>query len=91
MTALLAYHNTLIQLRCPELPSTLRAHWLWGLDLKEDVSVRQMLNEAHLTGLVLCRTSALEKCVIQVNDYRLQFVLKMIINPYFQTNRQLIK
>jgi len=65
MTDLLEYHNMLVQLRFPTIPHTLRTRWLWELNLREDVSARQMLNEAHLTGLVLCRTAALERGTIE--------------------------
>jgi hypothetical protein len=59
MADLLGYHRLLTELVCPTLPETLRPRWMWELDLKEEVTAQRMLNEAHLTGLVLCRAEGL--------------------------------
>ncbi|KAJ1466462.1 hypothetical protein T484DRAFT_3633375 [Baffinella frigidus] len=61
MAELLGYDTLLHTLECPDIPATLRTRWLWELDLKEEVSAKQMLNEAHLTGLVLCRVAGLQQ------------------------------
>ena len=62
---LLEYHETLSKLICPIIPDTLRDHWLWSLNLKEEVSANRMLNEAHLTALVLCRVAGLSQPAIE--------------------------
>jgi hypothetical protein len=64
MSDLLNYHKKLIQLQIPDISIALHNHWLWNLDLREEVSARKMLNEAHLTGMVLCRTAALKQGII---------------------------
>jgi hypothetical protein len=61
MAELLGYDTLLHSLVCPDVPTTLRTRWLWSLDLKEEVSAKQMLNESHLTGLVLCRVAGLKQ------------------------------
>ena len=65
MSELLNYHKKLIHLQIPDLPVSLHNHWVWNLDLREEVSARQMLNEAHLTGLILCRTAGLRRGIIE--------------------------
>lgn len=64
MTSLLAYNEQLSQLISPNIPETLRTHWLWNLNLKEEVTASDMLNESHLTALVLCRADGLARPVI---------------------------
>ncbi|KAJ1466120.1 hypothetical protein T484DRAFT_3634548 [Baffinella frigidus] len=61
MAELLGYDTLLHTLVCPDVPTTLRTRWLWELVLREEVSAKQMLNEAHLTGLVLCRVAGLQQ------------------------------
>jgi hypothetical protein len=61
---LFKYHRQLSNLICPDIPDTLRDHWLWALNLKEEVSAKVMLNESHLTALVLCRVAGLSQPVI---------------------------
>jgi hypothetical protein len=65
MSELLNYHKKLIHLQIPDIPVSLHNHWVWNLDLREEVSARQMLNEAHLTGLILCRTAGLRRGIIE--------------------------
>lgn len=61
---LLECHDQLSKLICPQVPDTLRDHWLWALNLKEEVTASAMLNESHLTALVLCRVAGLSQPVI---------------------------
>jgi hypothetical protein len=61
MTKLLEYHDNLSKLICPAVPETLRETWMWGLDLKEEVSAKAMFNESHLTAMVLCRVAGLSQ------------------------------
>jgi hypothetical protein len=61
MAELLGYDTLLHSLVCPDVPTKLRDRWLWELDLKEEVSAKNMLNESHLTGLVLCRVAGLKQ------------------------------
>ena len=90
MTDLLAYHNALSQLECPDVPDTLYSSWLWDLDLKEEVTAHNMLNEAHLTGLVLCRTSALKQGVIKGNPKDLLHNQAVVQTDYRHMSMRLV-
>jgi hypothetical protein len=82
MTDLLPYDTQLNKLECPNVPASLRERWLWGLDLAEEVGAKHMLNEAHLTGLVLCRVAALQRPDIQGSPCDLIGDAAVVRTPY---------
>jgi hypothetical protein len=61
MSDLFAYDVCLSELKRPDIPDSLWDRWLWGLDLLEEVSASEVLNESHLTGLILCRVAGMDK------------------------------
>ena len=54
------------------------------------MSARNMLNEAHLTGLVLCRTFALKKCVIEGNPIDLLGHEAVVLTDYRDMSMRLL-
>jgi hypothetical protein len=64
MAELLGFDVQLSRLVLPDIPDTLRTRWMWELDLRQEVSAKKMLNQSHLTGLVLCRVSGLKTTTI---------------------------
>jgi hypothetical protein len=60
MAALLEYNTALARQELPNVPSSLWDSWLWFLDAREELNARILLNESHLTGLILCRVCAMQ-------------------------------
>ena len=60
MTALMEYNSALARQEVPDVSSSLWDSWLWFLDAREELSSRILLNESHLTGLILCRVCAMQ-------------------------------
>jgi hypothetical protein len=61
MSDLFGYDSCLCELTRPDIPDSLWVKWLWRLNLLEEVSSNEVLNESHLTGLILCRVAGLDR------------------------------
>jgi hypothetical protein len=61
MSDLFTYDVCLGEMKRPEIPDSLWSKWVWGLDLLEEVSASEVLNESHLTGLILCRVAGMDQ------------------------------
>lgn len=59
MAALLDYNSALAKDELPDVPASLWDSWLWFIDAREELNARVLLNESHLTGLILCRVCAM--------------------------------
>jgi hypothetical protein len=61
MSDLLPYEIMLGKLERPDIPDSLWEKWLWEVDLLQEISASEALNESHLTGLILCRVAGMDR------------------------------
>jgi hypothetical protein len=91
MADLFDYDTCLAKLERPNIPDSLRAKWMWGLDLLEEISVHEVLNESHLTGLVLCRVAGLDQSYISGHPCGILGDVAIIRIPYQEMSMQNLK
>jgi len=91
MTNFFEYDLCLSKLTRPNIPDTLWTRWLWEVDLLEEISATETLNESHLTGLVLCRVAALDHPSINVHPVDLLGDAAVIRVPYQEMSMRNLK
>ena len=60
MAELLEYNSAMGRQELLEVNPDMWNNWLWFVDAREELNSHVLLNEFHLTGLVLCRMSAMQ-------------------------------
>ena len=60
MTELLKYNSAMARQELLEISPDMWTDWLWFIDAREELTSKNLLNEFHLTGLILCRMSAMQ-------------------------------
>lgn len=60
MAALLEYNSAMARNELLDVNPDMWDNWLWFVDAREELNSKILLNEFHLTGLVLCRMSAMQ-------------------------------
>jgi hypothetical protein len=91
MTDLFEYDVCLGKLERPNIPDSLRTKWTWELDLLEEISVNEVLNESHLTGLILCRVAGLDQPSINGHPCDILGDVAVIRIPYQSMSMQNLK
>jgi hypothetical protein len=60
MAELLEYNSAMARNELLDVNPDLWDHWLWFVDAREELNSKVLLNEFHLTGLIICRMSAMQ-------------------------------
>jgi hypothetical protein len=60
MADLLEYNHALARNELVDVDPNMWDNWLWYLDAREELNSKCLLNEFHLTGLIICRMSAMQ-------------------------------
>ena len=60
MASLLEYNSAMARNELLDVHPDMWDNWLWYVDCREELTSKCLLNEFHLTGLIVCRMSAMQ-------------------------------